>query len=86
MERKPRLNCRALLQGSAALALTTFAAPVRAQAPAATAITPALIDAAKKEGKVLWYTSVDLPVAERVARDFRVEISGHRLPGRAHRR
>ena len=86
MELKPSLNCRALLQGSAALALTTFAAPVRAQAPAATAITPSLIDAAKKEGKVAWYTSVDLPVAERVARDFRVEISEHRLPRRANRR
>src|SRR5262245_16915766 len=76
MERKPKLNRRSLLQGSAALALTTFAAPVRAQAPASTAITPTLIEAAKKEGKVVWYTSVDLPVAEKVARDFESKYSG----------
>jgi iron(III) transport system substrate-binding protein len=60
---------REVLQGSSALALTVFAAPARAQAPAA-AVTPALIEAAKKEGKVVWYTSVDLPVAERVAKAF----------------
>jgi iron(III) transport system substrate-binding protein len=76
MELKPKLNRRALLQGSTALALTTFAAPVRAQAPAATAITQALIDAAKKEGKIVWYTSVDLPVAEKVARDFESKYPG----------
>ena len=76
MERKPKLNRRTLLQGSAALALTTFAAPVRAQAPAPAVITPALIEAAKKEGKVVWYTSVDLPVAEKVARDFESKYPG----------
>jgi iron(III) transport system substrate-binding protein len=31
----------------------------------ATSITPQLIEAAKKEGKVAYYTSVDLPIAER---------------------
>jgi iron(III) transport system substrate-binding protein len=74
--RKPTLNRRTLLQGSTALALNTFALPVRAQAPAATSITPALIEAAKKEGKIVWYTSVDLPVAERVARDFESKYPG----------
>ena len=41
-----------------------------ADAVPATAITPGLIAAAEKEGKVVWYTSVDLPVAEKVARSF----------------
>jgi iron(III) transport system substrate-binding protein len=36
-------------------------------------MTPALIAAAKKEGKVAWYTSVDVKVAEAVAQAFRSE-------------
>ena len=35
--------------------------------------TPAMIAAAKKEGKVTWYTSVDVKVAEGVAKAFRAE-------------
>jgi iron(III) transport system substrate-binding protein len=81
-----RLSRRDVLTASTALAASTlFASPLRAQAPAAEAVTPALIDAAKKEGKVVWYTSVDLPLAEKVAKSFeakypdvavRVERSG----------
>ena len=37
------------------------------RAPPAEAITPQLIEAAKKEGKVVWYTSIDLSVAEKIA-------------------
>ena len=35
--------------------------------------TPALVAAAAKEGKVVWYTAVDVKVAEVVARAFRAE-------------
>src|SRR5438128_5430950 len=35
--------------------------------------TPALVAAAAKEGKVVWYTSVDVKVAEAVAKAFRTE-------------
>ena len=45
-----------------------------------------LIEAAKKEGKVVWYTSVDLPLAEKVAKRVRGQVSGRRRAGRAHRR
>lgn len=45
-------------------------------APPASAITPALIEAAKKEGKVIWYTSVDLPLAEKVAKAFEAKFPG----------
>src|SRR5215831_7342931 len=38
--------------------------------------TPALVAAAKKEGKVVWYTSVDVKVAESVAQAFRAEYPG----------
>ena len=39
-------------------------------------ITPELIEAAKKEGKVSWYTSVDLPVAEKIAKAFEANYPG----------
>ena len=45
-------------------------------APPATAVTPALIEAAKKEGKVIWYTSVDLPLAEKVGKAFEAKYPG----------
>ena len=46
-----KLSRRDVLKGSAAMAAgTMFAASVRAEAPPAEAITPALIEAAKKEG------------------------------------
>ena len=47
-----------------------------AAAPAPTKVTPELIEAARKEGKVNWYTSVDLPVAERVAKAFEAKYPG----------
>jgi iron(III) transport system substrate-binding protein len=71
-----RLSRRDVLKGSTALAVTAFAAPARAAAPPPSPITPALVEAARKEGKVVWYTSVDLPLAEKVAQDFKSRYSG----------
>jgi iron(III) transport system substrate-binding protein len=72
-----RLSRRHVLKTSTALAASTvFASPLRAQAPAAEAVTPALIEAAKKEGKVVWYTSVDLPLAETIAKAFEAKYPG----------
>src|SRR6185503_1229178 len=51
-------------------------ARVLAQAPPAAAVTPELIKAAQKEGRVVWYTSLDLPVAERVAQQFSARYPG----------
>jgi iron(III) transport system substrate-binding protein len=73
---KSRISRRDVLKGSTVLAVGAFAASVKAAAPPASAITPALIEAAKKEGKIVWYTSLDLPVAERVARSFEGKYSG----------
>jgi iron(III) transport system substrate-binding protein len=53
-----------------------FAAPVWAQAPAASAITPDLVAAARKEGKLAFYTAMDLPVAEKLAKAFEAKFSG----------
>src|SRR5205814_8210714 len=54
----------------------TTSAKVLAAAPPATAITPQLIEAAKKEGKVIYYTSIDLPIAERIAKSFEAKYPG----------
>ncbi len=74
---KKRFTRRDLLKAStAAAAASVFAAPVRAAAPEPTAITPALIEAARKEGKLLYYTSIDLPLAERIAKSFEAKYPG----------
>jgi iron(III) transport system substrate-binding protein len=43
---------------------------------AAQETTPAMVAAAAKEGKVVWYTSVDVKVAEAIAKAFRAEYPG----------
>src|SRR5262245_58236419 len=65
------LSRRALLKLSvAAAAFAAAPARVRAAAPEPVPVTPDLVEAAKKEGKVVWYAAMDLPVSERVARGF----------------
>src|SRR5690242_831637 len=66
-----RSTRRQILKGSAAFAAATlFAEPLRAAPPPAEAITPALIEAAKKEGKCAFYTAMDLAFAERLGKTF----------------
>jgi iron(III) transport system substrate-binding protein len=66
---------RDLLKASTALTATAFATRVAA-APPAEAITPALVEAARKEGKLAFYTAMDLPVAERFAKAFEAKYPG----------
>jgi iron(III) transport system substrate-binding protein len=71
------LSRRNLLKASAAVAAASLGPRISiAAAPPATATTQALIAAAQKEGKVNYYTSVDLPLAERVAKAFEATYSG----------
>src|SRR5712691_5900257 len=67
---------RDVLKGSGAVVTATFAAPARAAAPEPSAITPALIAAAKKEGKLAFYTAMDLVVAENFAKAFEAGFPG----------
>ncbi|MCC2635042.1 MAG: putative type Fe3+ transport system, periplasmic component [Ramlibacter sp.] len=46
------------------------------QAPAPYDATPALIAAAQKEGKVVWYSATDVQVAEKLARAFEAKYPG----------
>jgi ABC-type Fe3+ transport system substrate-binding protein len=70
------ISRRNVLKTSAAAGAILFASPLRAQAPAAVAVTPELIAAAQKEGKVAFYTAMDLPVAEKLAKAFEAKYSG----------
>src|SRR5256714_5003499 len=70
------LSRRDVLKASAAAAGGLFAAPSRAAAREATAITPSLVEAARKEGKLFYYTSVDLPLAEKIAKSFEAAYPG----------
>jgi iron(III) transport system substrate-binding protein len=67
------LSRRTFLRASASAAV--FATSARAAAPEPSAITPALVAAAKKEGTVVFYTAMDLPVAEKLARAFEAKFT-----------
>jgi iron(III) transport system substrate-binding protein len=61
----------AMLQGLVCLAACVgLTASAEAAAPPPQPITPQLIEAAKKEGKVVFYTAIDLAVSERIAKAF----------------
>lgn len=71
------MNRRQMLTASLGAALLGFAmtaAPAVAVEPSK--ITPQLVEAAKKEGKVVFYTSVEVRVAEKIAKDFEAKFPG----------
>ena len=69
--RNGKLSRRSVLKGS-----TAFAAPflfsklLKAAAPDPTAVSPALIEAARKEDTVAFYTAMEIPVAETLGKVF----------------
>ena len=68
---------RTVLKASVALgAATVFAQPLKAAAPPPSAVTLALIEAAKKEGKASFYTALELNTSERLARAFEAKYPG----------
>src|SRR3954454_10857012 len=71
-----KLSRRDLIKASASLGLTAFATRVMAAAPAPVSITPDLVDAARKEGKVILYSSMDLPVGEKLGKAFETQYPG----------
>jgi iron(III) transport system substrate-binding protein len=74
---KNSISRRHVLQDAGAvLASAAFSTRVMAAAPPPEAVTPVLIEAAKKEGKVIYYTSTDLPVAEKLAKAFEAKYQG----------
>ncbi|MGA8948347.1 MAG: extracellular solute-binding protein [Pseudolabrys sp.] len=72
-----KISRRNVLVGASALAAgAAFSTRVVSAAPPASAVTPALIEAAKKEGKVVWYTSVDLKLSEQIGKAFEAKYPG----------
>lgn len=68
---------RSILKGAtAAAASAPMPARVLAQAPPGETITPALIEAAKKEGKVNFYTAMEINVAEQFSKLFEAKFPG----------
>src|ERR1700760_4077659 len=68
---------RDVLMTSAGLAAgTLFAEPVRAAAPPPSSVTPELIEAARKEGKLSYYSALELNVAERLGKAFEAKYPG----------
>jgi len=59
-----------------AAAAALWSAGAAAQAPAPYEPTPQLIEAAKKEGKLVWYSATDVQVAEKLARAFEARYPG----------
>src|SRR5262245_65829284 len=68
---------RDVLRTSVSLAAAAlFAEPVRAAPPPASVVTPDLIEAARKEGKVSYYSALELNVAERLSKAFEAKYPG----------
>ena len=78
------LTRRDIIKTSAALGLSAFgssalATRVLAAGPEPVAITPDLIEAAKKEGTVVLYSSMDLPVGEKLGKAFEAAYPGIKI-------
>ena len=68
---------RDIIRASTALAAgALFAEPSRAAAPPPTSVTPELIEAARKEGKVTYYSALELTTAEKLGKAFEAKYPG----------
>jgi iron(III) transport system substrate-binding protein len=74
---KAKWSRREMLGASAAAAAgVLFAEPIKAAAITPSTVTPELIEAAKKEGKISYYAAIQLDVAERLGRLFEARYPG----------
>lgn len=72
-----KISRRDVLVGASALSAgAAFSTTVLSAAPPASPVTPVLIEAAKKEGKVVWYTSIDLKLSEQIGKAFEAKYPG----------
>src|SRR4051812_17189701 len=73
---RTRFSRRDIIKASAGLTLSGWSTRVLAAAPAPVSITPDLVDAARKEAKVILYSSMDLPVGEKLGKAFEAQYPG----------
>jgi iron(III) transport system substrate-binding protein len=75
--RNTTFSRRDVIKGSAAAAGSAIVAPrLMAAAPETSTVTPALLEAARKEGKVAFYTAIDLQTSEKIAKAFEARYPG----------
>jgi iron(III) transport system substrate-binding protein len=75
--RDSKLSRRDMLTASTVLAAgAVFAEPLAATAPEPTPLSPALIQAALKEGTLAFYTGMEIPVAEGLSKAFEAKYPG----------
>src|ERR1700745_2906614 len=75
--RNRKWSRRDVLKTSTALAAgASHAQPARAAAPPPASVTAELIEAARKEGKVSYYSALELNVAERLGKAFEAKYPG----------
>jgi iron(III) transport system substrate-binding protein len=75
--RKQSWSRRELLAAAAGSAAgAAFAEASRAAAPPPATVSPALIEAARKEGKISYYAAIELGVAERLGKMFEAKYPG----------
>ena len=74
--KQQKFSRRCVLKGLGLALGTVFASPVRAAAPPAEAITPQLIEAARKEARVVSIPPMDLPVGEKLGKAFEAQYPG----------
>jgi iron(III) transport system substrate-binding protein len=78
--RQNKLSRRDMLKASSVLASgVVFTEPLRAAAPEPTPLTSAMIQAARKEGSLAFYTAMEIPVAEGLSKAFEAKYSGIRV-------
>jgi iron(III) transport system substrate-binding protein len=65
-----------LKTSAAAVGSAVFAQPTSATLPEAAPLTPSLIEAARKEGKVAFYSALELNISEKLARTFEARYPG----------
>lgn len=75
--RYTRLSRRDVLKASAAMPISTFLAQsAKAAGPEPSVVTAALVEGARREGKVSFYTAIDLQTAERIGKAFETKYPG----------
>jgi iron(III) transport system substrate-binding protein len=75
--RDGKLSRRDMLRSSAVLAAGAVCAePLSAAAPEATPLTPAMIQAAHREGTLAFYTAMEIPLAQRLSKAFESRYPG----------
>jgi len=74
--RNRSITRRDALKATALAAGAVFAQPLKAAAPEPSVVTPALIAAARREGRLSFYSALELMVAERFGKLFEAKYPG----------